>query len=257
MWYHVVAWYDYDNQEVGISVNDHSLPTVVSRELPLPPSHEGKYFIGGYEGTEDPWFVNGIIDEVGLWDKVLSVQERDFLYNNGNGLSYPFEEEQVINLLASSKSDSEFNTSFLFNFILNLISEGVSEAVTNPFGMKIFFDLFSSEGISEAVIPIGSMGFRKELLDILQTLGVSETSLIKINKITETTFQLQDIILVPGDVVRIDTDLLNVFINGVHDVVSVTGESVFFKLLPGKNQIVVEIDDSSVDVHFVWNSRWL
>ena len=35
-----------------------------------------------------PW--NGLIDEVGVWNKVLTVQEIQVLYLGGQGLQYPF-----------------------------------------------------------------------------------------------------------------------------------------------------------------------
>ena len=36
------------------------------------------------------WPFNGGVDEVGVWSRVLSAQEITYLYNNGNGISYPF-----------------------------------------------------------------------------------------------------------------------------------------------------------------------
>jgi hypothetical protein len=32
----------------------------------------------------------GKIDELGLWDRLLTSNEISTIYNNGNGLSYPF-----------------------------------------------------------------------------------------------------------------------------------------------------------------------
>jgi hypothetical protein len=37
----------------------------------------------------------GNIDEVGLWDKELSAEEIKALYNNGNGLTYPFDRQET------------------------------------------------------------------------------------------------------------------------------------------------------------------
>lgn len=45
--------------------------------------------LGAYNNSGAiPW--QGLIDEVGIWNRVLSVAEIDELYNSGNGLAYPF-----------------------------------------------------------------------------------------------------------------------------------------------------------------------
>jgi len=49
---------------------------------------EGSY-IGRYSsGDQDIHYFDGEIDEVGIWDRALSNNEIQRLYNNGNGLSY-------------------------------------------------------------------------------------------------------------------------------------------------------------------------
>ena len=49
--------------------------------------------IGAYvhsNGTSYAANMNGLIDEVGIWDRALSAGEVAELYNNGDGLTYPF-----------------------------------------------------------------------------------------------------------------------------------------------------------------------
>ena len=36
------------------------------------------------------WFMDGILDEVGIWDVALSADDISDLYNSGSGLAYPF-----------------------------------------------------------------------------------------------------------------------------------------------------------------------
>lgn len=49
----------------------------------------GQYpFFFGFDGVSR--FFNGLIDEVGIWRRTLSLEEVLLLYNNGNGLQYPF-----------------------------------------------------------------------------------------------------------------------------------------------------------------------
>lgn len=83
-WYHVVAWHDGDNDEVGIRVNDIADNTAAHTT--------GIYgstspFIIGNTGTNDVGW-DGRICDVGLWNKVLSAQEITDLYNSGSGNTY-------------------------------------------------------------------------------------------------------------------------------------------------------------------------
>lgn len=87
-WYHVVFWHDATNDEIGLSVNDSSATT----------AHAGgvytgttAFWIGGIANSSNAgtWF-NGDVDEVGLWDRVLTAAEITQLYNSGAGLPYPF-----------------------------------------------------------------------------------------------------------------------------------------------------------------------
>jgi hypothetical protein len=52
-------------------------------------SPSGGFFIGSFGGFQ--WFLDGGIDEVGIWNRALSPSEITSLYNGGAGLSYPFE----------------------------------------------------------------------------------------------------------------------------------------------------------------------
>lgn len=45
-------------------------------------------------------YFDGIIDEVGIWNRALTATEVSFLYNSGNGFSYPFSLNKSINGLA-------------------------------------------------------------------------------------------------------------------------------------------------------------
>ena len=43
-------------------------------------------------------FFDGIIDEVGIWSRVLTGAEVTTLYNSGNGIQYPFSVQQLITM---------------------------------------------------------------------------------------------------------------------------------------------------------------
>jgi hypothetical protein len=83
-WHFIALWYDATANTLNIQGNNG---TVYST------SHTG----GAYVGTEDINFgrligggqpVDGFIDEVGFWKRVLTSQERTDLYNSGAGLPY-------------------------------------------------------------------------------------------------------------------------------------------------------------------------
>lgn len=83
-WYYLVAWHDSVNNVIGISVNDTS--------------DTSAYSLGVFDSTADfrigadqnGAYWDGLIDEVGVWRRVLTSTERTSLYNSGNGLAYPF-----------------------------------------------------------------------------------------------------------------------------------------------------------------------
>lgn len=85
-WHHLLGWWDAVAKTINISVNGE---TPVSASFPT----------GGFAGTNDLnigyWVASGVrfngqIDAVGVWNRVLTAAERAALYNNGNGVEYPF-----------------------------------------------------------------------------------------------------------------------------------------------------------------------
>jgi hypothetical protein len=87
-WYHIVV--TYDGSQMKIYVNN-SLPTGVNN----PKTSTRSASDGGYaaigklaENNSSYYHMDGIIDEVGIWSRVLTSDEITQLYNNGNGLTY-------------------------------------------------------------------------------------------------------------------------------------------------------------------------
>lgn len=85
VWYLVVAWHDATNDQIGISV-DAGTPTFAT--------HTG----GVHVDTTSFWlgqrqiqdiFLNGTLDEVGVWKRMLTSAEIVDLYNGGFGCTYP------------------------------------------------------------------------------------------------------------------------------------------------------------------------
>jgi hypothetical protein len=84
-WWFVVCTYDATNDLIGISVNGSALTTA---------SHSGGAFDGagnfglGRSMGSVAYHYDGLIDEVGIWKRLLSATDITTLYNAGNGLAY-------------------------------------------------------------------------------------------------------------------------------------------------------------------------
>ncbi|MEO8425632.1 MAG: Ig-like domain-containing protein, partial [Verrucomicrobiota bacterium] len=78
-WYYVVAWYDSTNLTKNIQVNNgpvSSAPHTTGIHMTT-----NDFYFGSIEGFNDLW--NGDIDEVKIWQRVLTGPERTSDYNSG------------------------------------------------------------------------------------------------------------------------------------------------------------------------------
>lgn len=88
--------------------------------------------------------------------------------------------------------------------------------------------------------------------------GLGNLKLRRIGEIDKDVFELEGINLLPGQTVKIDTDLLMVWINGISDVSSVTPDSTFFELLPGITTFTIDNNPGEpIEVDVIWQNRWL
>lgn len=87
-WYFVACWYNSSTQTLYISVNDG---TADSGSLggAINPSGTGQAKVGRLV-LATPRFWDGMIDEVGFWQRTLTASEITALYNGGSGVTYPF-----------------------------------------------------------------------------------------------------------------------------------------------------------------------
>lgn len=88
-WYFLVGWHDATADTVNIQLDNgtpHSAPT--GGLAPQVSAAEFRIGARPYTGFED--YMNGRIDEVGIWKRVLTGNERNQLYKSGAGFSYPF-----------------------------------------------------------------------------------------------------------------------------------------------------------------------
>jgi hypothetical protein len=82
-WHFLQAWYDVGAGTINAQMDDGSVQSAAATFIP---SGSSDFIVGGDVGN-----FNGLIDELGIWKRVLTPSERSTLYNSGNGLTYPFE----------------------------------------------------------------------------------------------------------------------------------------------------------------------
>jgi len=83
IWYFIVGWFDFTAQKLNIQINNGA----IDQNDPVGIDAGGATVEMGRR-TVNYW--DGDIDEVGIWNRVLTADERTSLYNNGSGLTYPF-----------------------------------------------------------------------------------------------------------------------------------------------------------------------
>lgn len=85
-WYFIVCARDKDNSLLKISVNGGTYQT---DDGGTPPTDTQTYFWLGSQNNQVQHF-DGLLDEVGIWNRALTQAEVTELYNSGSGKSYPF-----------------------------------------------------------------------------------------------------------------------------------------------------------------------
>ncbi len=84
-WYHIAAWHDSVNNQLGIAVNTTSNTSSYSGGMR---DQTASFNIGGSSAATPDRNWDGLICQVALWNKVLSSQDRTDLYAAGAGLPY-------------------------------------------------------------------------------------------------------------------------------------------------------------------------
>lgn len=88
-WYWLLGEYDATAELLKISINNGTPATATLAngiQNGTSPFAIGAFGVGVYLS----YYVNGIVDEVGVWKRLLTTAEKASLYNGGAGLSYPF-----------------------------------------------------------------------------------------------------------------------------------------------------------------------
>ena len=90
-WYYIVVWHDSVNDTLNIKVNDGTADAT---------AHSGgvrdgaePFAVGAFSNAAN--YLDGLVDELAMWKRVLTSTEHTQLYNSGNGLAYPLTTSQT------------------------------------------------------------------------------------------------------------------------------------------------------------------
>lgn len=86
-WYFLIAEYNATSNLITISVNNGTANTAAQSAGPF--NGTAAFTIGATQGGTSG-YADALIDEVGIWKRLLTSGEKAALYNSGSGLAYPF-----------------------------------------------------------------------------------------------------------------------------------------------------------------------
>ena len=145
-WYHVVVTYDGSATAAGVHIyvngTDQTLTTNVDA-LTLSTVFTNAFRIG--ESSDGIGDMNGLIDEVGIWNKVLSSQEIADLYNSNSGDQF-FAGPHISGTLGQYKSDAT----------TTIAMGGKTDETTVVFGANI--SAASSSGSAQLQVEVKPAG---------------------------------------------------------------------------------------------------
>jgi hypothetical protein len=82
-WTHILMWSDHGTGRIYLEINGTQTSVANSRN----PQSAGLTFNLGQDASSASFHMGGRLDEVAIWKRVLTVAERAYLYNSGNGRS--------------------------------------------------------------------------------------------------------------------------------------------------------------------------
>ena len=86
-WYFVTIWHDAVSDTINIQTNNGN---VNSQSYSNGVFDSSSPWILGGQTAADVYYLDGRLDSVGFWKRVLTSTERGYLYNSGAGCDYPF-----------------------------------------------------------------------------------------------------------------------------------------------------------------------
>lgn len=102
-WNHVFVTYNATDDDLIVYLNNSVHASNLN--ITAPPNNSAAIGIGRRESIGDSYF-DGSVDGVYFWDRVITSDERDTVYNSGNGAEYPFTEDEIDEDDTTTLSDS-------------------------------------------------------------------------------------------------------------------------------------------------------
>lgn len=87
-WYYVLAWHDSVNNQVGISVNNGTATTAATTGAVG--TTTSLFSVGARNFSGQNLYCSAIVDEVALWKRLLTSDEKATDYNGGTGKTHPW-----------------------------------------------------------------------------------------------------------------------------------------------------------------------
>jgi len=89
VWYHVLLTFDYDTSTAKMYLNTHIAGEKTIESVTYNINNQVNIGVNEAHGDGDYQYdFNGRIQQVALWNRVLTDNERNLLFNSGNGVSY-------------------------------------------------------------------------------------------------------------------------------------------------------------------------
>lgn len=86
VWHFLAIWHDAANATMGLQYDNGQVNTTTSATTPVDTATS--FFLGRRE--DGIQYFTGRLDEIGIWRRILTSDERNALYNSGNGKTHPF-----------------------------------------------------------------------------------------------------------------------------------------------------------------------
>lgn len=122
----------------------------------------------------------------------------------------------------------------------------------------------ASGAVIRVVLPSGIAQAQTDSTgDYIRTLffealaeAVASASATGVSTYGSVTMSFPGLTMTAGDELVIDTEHMTITLNGANVIDLLSDESVFFKLMPGENDIIVE-GGTTADIKVLWKDRWL
>ena len=155
----------------------------------------------------------------------------------------------VFEWAATVQATSDATAKFVLAIKLEAMAEGIAD------GSGVYVRVILPRGINESRAQSAAWFVRTMFMEALaEALSYSKGTKVSIYELV--TMVIENLNMSAGDLLFIDTEHMNVMLNGESVVDKVVRGSGFFYLQPGENSITVS-ESGTADIKILWKDRWL